>query len=336
MFFYPPQRYVPVLLIMARLSIPPRQSDLSVMTDAADIMCKQSEEVCRGPDEIPGARGERGAQESKGLFAGLFRFASIVYNGGAEKSLEAVRATADDGELSRDISCAGTGTSSPSPCERVIIAPGSGTDPAPGSDDVIPVIGQEGNQDQCNDGSRAGSGDGGGDEVSFSQQSEAEGRLVLEDAAKSSQESGCNSEELEEGSAVVVRINASRKRPLADDLLQPDFEGCVSEVQSFVRGGIVGVDRLKSILSGIFDYYHIAGMEERASVLRACHLTPVITAVVAHDATSPDASHVRPGITFLVPKEMQCPSWGRPPRPHCPWNDESNQHSPGRAPGSPA
>ena len=52
---------------------------------------------------------------------------------------------------------------------------------------------------------------------------------------------------------------------------------CMKEIQTFLRGGEAGAQRLKEILPSLFSYYKIVTTEEKANILHACHLYPYLS-----------------------------------------------------------
>ena len=49
---------------------------------------------------------------------------------------------------------------------------------------------------------------------------------------------------------------------------------CIDEIHVFLRGAEGGTQRLKEVLSTLFDYYKIVTSDEKASLLLKCGLTP--------------------------------------------------------------
>lgn len=114
-------------------------------------------------------------------------------------------------------------------------------------------------------------------------------------------------------------IPAPAPPAVSSHVFEPGFDGCVLEVQAFVRGARPGLERLKRVLPVIFDAYLVYGHDERCDVLRACNLVPVTADL---------------NVSFLVPTLEQSPAWTRKTRPRRPsmgWEEFSSP-----APVSPA
>jgi hypothetical protein len=53
------------------------------------------------------------------------------------------------------------------------------------------------------------------------------------------------------------------------------MQKCAEEILCFIRGGLPGASRLKQVLSSVFIYYQVLGLDHREQILRACGLQPV-------------------------------------------------------------
>lgn len=213
--------------------------------------------VRAGHHAVSGAGGCRGSKAGEGALTGLFRFVSGVYSGGADGGAAPVQSGADARELPSDV-------------------PTSGNAAALGSlQDAV-------------------SGGASENEAGSQESGKEEKGVVLEpedgSSAGSQDSVGC-------GTPVGVLHIA---KPVPGKVggaveVETGFDKCVLEIQTFVRGGMPGLDRLRNVLPSIFDAYQIRGEERRADVIRACNLVPVVS--------------------FLIPKELKEPSWVRNARP---------------------
>ena len=49
---------------------------------------------------------------------------------------------------------------------------------------------------------------------------------------------------------------------------------CIAEINSFIRGGTPGLDRLRAVLPSVFRYYNVTSKQEQVQILIKCKLFP--------------------------------------------------------------
>lgn len=49
---------------------------------------------------------------------------------------------------------------------------------------------------------------------------------------------------------------------------------CIAEINSFVRGGTPGLDRLRAVLPSVFRYYNVTSKQAQVQILIQCKLFP--------------------------------------------------------------
>lgn len=112
-------------------------------------------------------------------------------------------------------------------------------------------------------------------------------------------------------------------------LIEPGVEECIQEVRAFARGGRPGLERLKLVLSGIFDAFLVDKHDDQRRILQECGLPAVKVQYRATEILVVDR------VSFLIPQECQSPAWTRRVRP-CFHSGGACSSYPSTAPGSPA